>query len=88
VASIECLETSVTNNQPTAQDIPWQRRRHRPNFETGAELARSVKHEIIEFVVSHWGHESYRYVGLCVMWQRGNGQEVSHLCGSKVTVFL
>jgi hypothetical protein len=22
VASIECLETSVTNNQPTAQDIP------------------------------------------------------------------
>jgi hypothetical protein len=23
-------------------------------------------HEISEFVVSHLGHESYRYVGLCV----------------------
>jgi hypothetical protein len=31
-------------------------------------------HEIKESVVSHFGHESYRYVGLCVyvMWQRGN----------------
>ena len=66
MASIGCPETSVTNYQPTAQDIPGQRRLHRPNFETGAELARSVMHEINEFVVSHLGHESYRYVGLCV----------------------
>jgi hypothetical protein len=53
VASIGCPETSVTSYQPTVQDIPGQRRLHRPNFETGAELARSVMHEIIEFVMSH-----------------------------------
>jgi hypothetical protein len=60
------LSRNVGNQLPTySEDIPRQWRLRHLNFETGAELARSVMHEIKERMVSHFGHESHRYVYVC-----------------------